>query len=107
MGEKAYKRYAERGPDALTLEETKAALEFRDTHPVAAGRIRAAVETRRREAQDKGGVAGRMARPGRRRAGLRAGVAEDEGRGRSRPPSRVGPGREGGGGPPHEERLLR
>ena len=54
MGEKAYKRYAERGPDALPLEETKAALEFRDTHPVAAGRIRAAVETRRREAQDKG-----------------------------------------------------
>lgn len=60
MGEKAYKRYVERGPDALPLEETKAALEFRDTHPVAAGRIRAAVETRRREAQDKGALRGAL-----------------------------------------------
>jgi hypothetical protein len=39
MNDKAYKRYVEKGPDALTLDDTKAALAFRDKHPQEARAI--------------------------------------------------------------------
>ena len=51
--QKIYERYAEQGPDGLTMAETKAALAFRDEHPAEAHRIQARLEAERREALDR------------------------------------------------------
>ena len=53
MSEATYKRYIEKGPDALPMAETMAALEFRDTHPAEAHRVDARHERELREAAEK------------------------------------------------------
>ncbi len=53
MTEETYRKYIERGPDALPMAETLAALEFRDTHPAEAHRVDARYERERREAAEK------------------------------------------------------
>jgi hypothetical protein len=51
--EKIFKRYVEQGPDALTLDETKQALDFQDKSPADALRISRQHEARAREADDR------------------------------------------------------
>ncbi len=51
--EQVYERYITEGPDALPMEKTLAALEFRDENPAEARRVEARVESERRDAADK------------------------------------------------------
>ena len=51
--EETYRRYITEGPDALPMEETLAALEFRDSDPAAARRVEARIERSRREAAER------------------------------------------------------
>ncbi len=56
MSEETYRKYIELGPDALPMEKTLAALEFRDHNPAEAHRVEARVERERREAAEKDGL---------------------------------------------------
>jgi len=51
--EKTYEWYITKGPDAMPLKETLAALSFRDSDPAAARRVEARIERSRREAAEK------------------------------------------------------
>jgi hypothetical protein len=53
MSEKAFRRHLEQGPDALTMDETKAALEWRDANPAGAHRVRERLNTERLEAAQR------------------------------------------------------
>jgi hypothetical protein len=53
MSEKVFKLYVERGPDAMSLDETKQALAWKDANPADALAISRQHEARAREADDR------------------------------------------------------
>jgi len=62
--ERAYRKHVEEGPDSLSLEDTLAALEWRDSHPAEALRIRSRHEAEQREEQERQNLAALWAMDG-------------------------------------------
>jgi hypothetical protein len=53
MSEQVFEKYVEQGPDALTLDETKMALAWKDANPADALRITRQHEAQAREADER------------------------------------------------------
>ncbi len=64
MTEEVYREYLERGPDALTMAETKKVLDWRDANPADAHRVRARLDAERRETEEREGTRAEWSRRG-------------------------------------------